>query len=370
MSKHIANTKILMIMTSKFQRSGITAVVVNVLKELFKYEDVAIDLVVPNGSDEQLMSETRKLGAKVFEMSGKSRIFITPLYIYRLSRIIRKGKYDVVHIHGSSTLLYLELLAAKIGGVEKRIVHSHNTATSHRIAHRILRKKFDRAYTSAVACSEDAGRWLFGNKDFTTIQNGIEIDKYLYNSHKRKEIRDKYSIEEDDIVVGHVGLFNQQKNQEYLVDVLEKALTDCKNIKLLLIGKGETEKSIKENVREKGLGCNVIFAGEVYDVGSYYSAMDVFVMPSRFEGFGLAALEAQISGLPCILSDKIPDETIVSNKVCRLGIKEENVPEWADMIKKETRRTRGIKRELFNKYDIRNTAKEYLAIYRERDDEN
>lgn len=355
--------KILMVMTSKFHRSGITMVLLNYRNELEK-KKCQIDFAVPKHSDESLIRQTEKKGSRIFLLSKKMRVFLTPLYLYKLSTIVKRGSYDIVHVHGSSSLLYIELLAAKLGGAKIRIAHSHSTTTNHKILNKLLRKKFSNSYTTAFACSKDAGEWLFNNKEFTIINNGINTKKFIYDERDRNEIRKKYKIKPDEKVLGHIGLFNEEKNQMFLLDILEKELETSPKTKLLLAGNGPLKKQVKAEAKKRGLEHRIIFLSETNKPEKLYSAMDAFVMPSRHEGFGLAALEAQISGLPCILSNNFPKQIKINQNVKFVSTLDNDIEKWLKAIQDTIVQPRKANVEVFLDYDTKNCAKKLFMVYR------
>lgn len=357
--------KILMIMTSKFHQSGITNVVINYYHSLVENYHCEVDFLVPNKIDKDFLHDNNLEKANFFVLSRKMRILCTPLYIHKLKKIIKRQQYDIVHVHGSSSLLFFELFSAKLAGVKFRIAHSHSVKSEHPFFHRLLSKPFMNIYTKALACSEEAGKWLFKNNNFDIITNGFDINKFKYNENARKLIRDKYKIKENEILLGHVGLFNKTKNQIFLVKILESLCKENDNYKLLLVGEGELKEDINKYVEENKLNNKVIFYGTTAKPEEVYSAMDIFLMPSQFEGLGIVAIEAQICGLPCILSNNIPHIVSKTQNVEFLPIESDDISLWCDKIK--TISKIALKREnnmsTFKEYDINNCHKKLYDIY-------
>ena len=246
-------------MTSKFHHSGITRVVLNYYNELIKKQDCQIDFVVPNEIDEKFKNIFNNNETKYYIFSKKMRICFTPLYVLKLMRLIKNNKYDIFHVHGSSYLLGIELLAAKLAKVKVRIAHSHNVKTEHKLLHKIMKRIFEKNYTYAYACSDEAGKWLFGNKKFEIINNGMDVEKYRYNEIYRKNIREKLKIRDDELLLGHIGLFNDQKNQIFIIDVLKEVLKFNSKVKLIFVGDGQKKSQIEKIVNENNLDNNVIF---------------------------------------------------------------------------------------------------------------
>ena len=151
------------------------------------------------------------------------------------------------------------------------------------------------------------------------LPNAIDPERFKFNERARQEIRSRYGIAEDDFVIGHVGRFYPQKNHEFLIDVFNEVHKQKSNAKLLLLGDGPLQEQIRQKTKSLGLVESVIFVGLQKDPAPFYSAMDVFVFPSLWEGLGIVLLEAQYNGLPCIVSGAIPDEAAISNSFCLLN---------------------------------------------------
>ena len=210
----------------------------------------------------------------------------------------------MVHAH-MDAMSYVPLKIAGKCGIKIRIAHSHNTAHMADNKMKILfneyaRKKLPLAATHYFACSQMAGKWLFGEKNIdqvAVIPNAIDIDKFRYNKMMRKSVREKMGCTDSDIVIGHVGRYEYAKNHEYLIEVFNRLRKVSGQYRLVLIGDGSLKGAVKEKVRSYGLSESVIFVDACGNVNEYYNAFDLFCMPSRFEGFSIALLEAQCNGL-------------------------------------------------------------------------
>ena len=241
-------------------------------------------------------------------------------------------EYQIVHSHIDS-MSYLPLRAAKKAGVPVRIAHSHNTSIDWDFKY-ILKQFFRSRITSVAnhycACGKEAGEFLFKGKDSTVIPNAIEVDRFLFNQNIRKHKREELGLK-DEFVLGHVGRLSYQKNHKFLIEIFSEVHKKNKNTVLLLIGVGEKEKEIKEQICKLGLDDAVRFLGSRSDVNELYQAMDVFVMPSFFEGIPVTGIEAQFSEVPCIFSTKVPKEVSFTDK-CKFLTLEENSDKWAEVI--------------------------------------
>lgn len=262
----------------------------------------------------------------------------------------------------------IELVAAWLAGCKVRIAHSHNTTCENQKADKFLRPVFNRNYTTAFACGQDAGRWMFGKRKFTIIPNGRNLKKYEYDSKKRIEYRNKLGIPSDTLVIGHVGRFNRQKNHEYLVHVFGEVYKKKRNSYLVLIGTGEKVGEIKNLVKELELENNVIFTGVIENVSDYLSAFDIMLLPSLYEGLPLVVIEWQIAGLPCIVSDTVTKECAITSLVKFESIKKE--PEvWANEVVNLILQDRNDGKEfIFNEiktagYDIESGAEKLKKLY-------
>ena len=227
-------------------------------------------------------------------------------YYRELISILKKGSYDLIHAHGNSATISVELVAAKQVGVPIRIAHSHNTTCTHKIFDRLLRPLFYSSYTHGIGCGDAAGKWLFGNRPHIVVKNGIDLEHFKYDAEARKDIRTQLGID-DCYVIGHIGRFTDQKNHEAILRIFDE-YSKKSNAKLLLVGNGPKEAQIRELVDQMEMGDRVIFYGTVKDTAPLYSAMDVFLFPSKFEGVPLTLIEAQANGLHCVISDKISNE--------------------------------------------------------------
>ncbi len=270
--------------------------------------DIHMDFAAGNPIEKRYMDEIEAGGSKLF-ITNKDKNPIS--YVRQIEQIVRNGHYEIVHVHGNSALITPDLFGAMLGGARKRIAHSHNTTCDNLRLNALMRPVFNMLYTDALACGKDAGYWMFGNKSFIVLKNGIELDKYKFCSITRKKIRQELGVG-DATVLGHVGSFNYQKNHELLIKIFEEYHRIKPDTVLLLVGDGETKASIEEQTKKYELEDSVIFYGASDNVLELLMAMDCFLLPSRFEGLPCAIVEAQATGLPCVVSDKVSPEAKMS----------------------------------------------------------
>lgn len=274
-------------------------------------------------------------------------------------------EYQIIHSH-IDTMSFLPLKAAKKAGVPVRIAHSHNTAIDKDFKYllkRYFKMRINSVTTNRLACGEEAGKFLFGKRDFTVIPNAVEAEKFYFNEELRKSKRSELGLT-DEFVVGHVGRISYQKNHKFLIQIFNELQKIDSSAVLVLIGVGEKEAGVKQQIKELGIEEKVRFLGNRSDVSELYQAMDVFVLPSRFEGIPVVGIEAQFSDLPCLFSDKTPVEVKFNSKCQFVGLNKS--PEyWADEIlkTKESAPRSNIREDIVNsRYDIK-SAHTFLEEY-------
>jgi glycosyltransferase involved in cell wall biosynthesis len=357
--------KVLIIATTKFELDGITNVILNYYGAIDK-SDMQIDFVVPNDIRDDLRVEIESCGSKIFKISNRNKKPI--LYIKSLTKLIRENNYNIVHAHGNSCTLALEMYSAQKGGVKVRIPHSHSSKNKHRFVHKIFRKLFDISYTHPFACGQKAGEWLYNGKKFQILNNGIQVDKYKYNAEIRVEYRSKYNFSGKK-VVGHIGHFISPKNHEYLIDIFAELFELDKNYRLVLIGEGALATSIKTKVNRLGLSNSVIFIGKSLDVPQLMQAIDLIVMPSKFEGLPLTLVEAQSACLPCFVSDAVSREARITDLVEFISL-EKSPKAWATLIHESNLVNReALKSKIVNQiidagYSVYDNAKKMKKLYK------
>ena len=293
-------------------------------------------------------------------------------YHKELKRIFKENNYKIVHSH-INTLSVFPLYAAKCVDVPVRIAHSHSTTNKKEWKKNLLKqvlRPFSKVFaTHYFACSELAGRWLFGNKEFDKgnvylLNNAIDVDKFKYDEKIRKEIRKKLKIKKDTIVIGHIGRFVAQKNHTFLIDIFNEYRKLNSNSLLLLVGQGPLENEIKGKVKELGLEDSVKFLGQRNDANRLYQAFDLFLLPSLYEGLGMVLIEAQCSGLPCVCSTEVPQIAKVTEHLDYINL---NAPllDWIKVIQSKKLFTRKsyIKEICKNGYNIENEVNNLIEKY-------
>lgn len=308
-----------------------------------------------------------------FEKAGFHTFYVTPKKenilknIMEMYYIIQRGRYDAVHVHFEEwSFLYLWI--AKICGVKIRICHAHMaymTGATTKPYYKLFRKMLNRFATLRLACSKDAGEHLFGNNPYTVLNNAIEAEKYVFDPEKRIQIRKKLDLV-DKYVVGVVGRLSYQKNPQFTVEIFEKIKEVKSQAVLMFIGQGELEEDVRNLVNAKELQENVLFLGLRTDVPALLQAMDVFVLPSRFEGLGIVYIEAQAAGLKTFATaEVVPQEACISEKLFTYLPRNASAKQWADTILATdiSHRENTLKLIQNNGYDIMIECQKLYRIY-------
>lgn len=338
----------------KMKGGGVEAVVMNYYRHIDRSR-VQFDFLVDSDSQLVPREEIESLGGRVFEVPPYQDVLT---YRRELLRLFKQEDWKIVHSH-INALSVFPLSAAKKAGVPVRIAHSHSTAGKGEYAKNaiksMLKTQANRYPTHRFACSKYAGEWLFGkNADFEVVYNAIDLKQFRFDAGARAKARADLGLVGNQFVVGHVGRFTAQKNHTFLIDAFSEVVKRRQDAILLLVGTGEAEASVERLVAERGLSDRVKFLGQRSDMANMYAAFDAFVLPSLYEGLGLVGVEAQRSGLPCLLSDQITHEVDVTGECCFLPINDSAL--WADAIcdiePREDGRRAGVAEESFANYDI------------------
>ena len=320
---------------NRMDSGGIETVVLNYYRHIDRSR-VQFDFYYAAGSTVPRRAEMEGLGAGLYPIPPYSRV---RSYHRALYRAFKARGYRIVHVH-LSTMSVFALFAAWRAGVPVRICHDHSTAHwgegAKTLLKYILRPLNKPLATHWFACGERAGRWMYGDKAFdagkvTVMPNAIDTARFAFDPAARRQLRAELGLAEDAFVVGHVGRFTYAKNHRFLLEIFAELQKRRPQARLLLVGEGELEQKVRRQVRALGLEKAVIFTGVRADVNRLYSVMDVFCLPSYYEGLGMVAWEAQANGLPCVLSQQVPPEAALADNVYRLRL-EQPLTEWVDRL--------------------------------------
>lgn len=359
--------KIAFINTVNLEENGISTFILN-NSYIFSKWGEQITIIAPNRVKKDLKKRIKIKGIRLFELPMRNSSPI--IYFWKLIKVFKKGKYDVVHVNGNSTTMSVELLAAWLLGIKLRIAHSHNTTTDHKKVNQLLRPIFDFVVNGRIACNDAAGKWLFQQKRFLVIKNGINLSHFQFEENIRERYRQKLNLSEKNVLLGHVGRFNRQKNQIFLLNLIKQLEP---NYYLILVGSGMYFEKLKRSVnKDTVLSKHVFFTGAISDTAGWLNAMDLFLLPSLYEGQPYTLIEATASGLDALVSSKISQENDLANNISFENL---NSPmRWINEIKstKTIIEERKSKSELYVKklrnegYDTVENAKVLLNFYKEK----
>lgn len=289
-------------------RGGLETMLMNYYRNLDRHK-IQFDFLTHRDFEADYDKEIKELGGKIYHLPRLNPF--SRAYLRLLDQFFKEHKeYKIVHSH-LDCMAGIPLKYAKRNGVPVRIAHAHNSnqvKDKKYLLKLCFKHNITRYANYLFACSKEAGKWMFSTNDYSVLNNAIDAKEYEYNETIRKKIRTEFAIETSTFVCGHVGRFSIQKNHNFLIDVFAEIVRQHADSKLLLVGEGELKESIQEKCRKLNLSHKVIFTGLRDDVPDLLQAMDLFLFPSLFEGLGIAAIEAQAAGLPCLISDRVPME--------------------------------------------------------------
>ena len=348
---------------NRMDSGGVESVVMNYYRHMDRSK-VQFDFYLAEGSSFPQREELEQLGAGITFIPPYSK----PISYHKaLYKAFKEKKYKIVHAH-LSTMSVFPLFAAWRAGVPVRICHNHTTAYWGEGIKTLLKyilRPFNKVFaTDYFACGETAGRWMYGNRCFdcgkvTVMPNAIDTQKFTYDPEARLALRKELGIPQDAFVVGHVGRFMYQKNHSFLIDIFAELQKEKSDTRLLLIGEGELMGQAKEKVQGLGIEKSVIFTGARSDVNKLYSVMDVFCLPSFYEGMPVVAWEAQANGLPCVFSDKVSKEVEQGGNCCFLNLTQ--APDkWASVLLKSGKRMEN------HVPDIQKETKQLKFLYQQK----
>lgn len=361
---------------SKMSREGAQTFIMNLYRNINRNK-VQFDFLINSKEKAAYDDEIRQMGGRLIYIPGPSKTNIFRYANYAAGIIKENGPYQCVHGH---SLFFNGIIAeaAYKAGVLIRISHAHSSndgrlnSFTRNIYRDRMRHKILKYSTDLFGCSKEACEFLFGERCFNDnrvriINNGIETEKFVFNEEIRVKMREELGIKDSTIVVGHVGRFSYPKNHDFLIDIFKKVNEKNRNTLLLLVGDGNLREAIERKVEYLGLSNRVIFAGIRSDVADVLQAMDIFVFPSLYEGLPVTLVEAQASGLPCVISDNITKQVQITDLIHPVSL--ERSPEyWSKKILEVTKDslridTSSLIRE--NNFDIYSIAKTLTTFYSE-----
>ncbi len=315
------------------QQGGLENFIMNIYRNIDRTK-IQFDFLVHYQEKKFFDDEIERMGGRIYRFSLRDDNNILK-YIKQLNQFYKEHKeYKIIHCHMSS-IGTINFLVARNNNIMIRIAHSHNSATEKNlkgISKRLLMLPYKYVSNVNFACSESAGKYLFKNKKFEVIPNAINTKKFRFNEKKRKEYREKLGISRTQFVIGHVGRFNVQKNHKFIIEIFNEYLKKNENAMLLLIGDGELLEKTKVLCNKLRIEKNVIFLKNISNIYDYYNVMDLFILPSLFEGLPVVGVEAQTNGLNCLFSDRITDEAKLIDTVEYLNLKQKK---WVEKFEQK-----------------------------------
>lgn len=322
--------KVLMLVPNLFVANGVASFVMNYLRNL-NHDEVQVDIASYKEGDSIYYTEVEAAGGKMFFLPGIKNL---PEHVKVCNKILSDGRYDIIHdntLHISIPMMW----CAKRAGVRVRILHSHNSKMGETRIKELRNKAFRPVLcslaTDYLACSELAGQAMFGKRTFTVLPNVIQTERYHFDENVRVLVRQEMNAT-DKFVVGTVGRLADQKNPFFAIDVFKCLLKIVSNAEYWWIGSGPLEEAVKDYINQKGLSENVRLLGSRNDVVNLYQGMDMFFLPSLFEGLSIVTVEAQAMGLPCVVSDVIPPEAEYTELLKRCSL-QDSIEAWVEKIR-------------------------------------
>lgn len=344
-------------------RGGLETFIMNVYRKIDRSK-IQFDFLVHRNEEGAYDQEIFSLGGRIFHVGAFNPI--NPKYYIQVYCVLKmlRNEVSVIHSHLDTTSA-IPLFLAKCIGYDRRVAHSHNSSVDKDWKYFI---KLLLAYpirfvaTDRFACGIDAGKFIFGQKSkFKVINNGIDVKAFAFNENVRQMVRRELGVTDQKLII-HVGRFFPVKNQEFIVKQLCENVNYSKEVLFVLVGDGPDRERIESYCKERNLCNKVKFLGVRSDVSRLLQGADIFVFPSLFEGLGIVLIESQAAGLPCVVSDTIPEDGIVTDLVRVLSL--DNIKSWIsaiDRVKNENRSS--YAKEVISKgFDIQQTA-QYLEKF-------
>lgn len=318
--------KILISPTLGLDLEGITSVIYNYTKAMDR-SGLQLSFLTYGDLKPTVRERFEALGEILFVSDRKQS---TKAYVKDYIALLKTHSFDVVHIHGNSGTMLIEVLLAKLCGVKNVIVHAHSTRTNHPAINAILKRPMMWLSQTCIACSEATGQWLYGKYPYTLLNNAIELSNFCFREDLRQQYREEFGIG-DAFLIGHIGHFTEPKNHFFLIDVFARFHELETNSRLLLISDGPRFRQVQEKVTQLGLQDAVIFAGRRSDVAGIYSAMDLFFLPSCWEGLPLVLVEAQVNGLPVLVSDVVTKAAKCTDRIFYKSL-DDGAQSWGEKL--------------------------------------
>lgn len=359
--------KVLMVVFNLSVANGVSSYVMNYFRNL-DHNKIIMDFVVYQDVETPYSKEIIDNGGHIFKVPSIKNLYS---HMNTSKKIICQGQYDIVH-DNILILSYFIMHYAKVYGVPVRILHSHNSKLGEtrykEFRNRLFMPLLLGTVTDYFACSDFAAKGMFGHRSYTFIPNVISPNRFSFNSRKRQSLREKFHVD-NKLVIGTVARLAYQKNPFYAVEVIAELYKRNQNIEYWWIGDGDLHNQIKKKIHHKRLDNVIKLWGHQNNIVDLYQAMDMFFLPSVFEGLPVTAIEAQATGLPCLVSDTVSNEFVYTNQVFFFSLKNsvENVCDIIQQIQSDMRtktREEGKTRLFSSPFSNENAGQQLTSIYR------
>ena len=352
--------KVLVLSTVRLMKNGIATVIYQYyeyLKDKVDFDFVCLDEIDPSTKKELLHNHR-----KVYVLHNRKK---KPLkYLKTIINICKTNKYDIIHVHGNSSSMLLELLAARFSNIKIRIVHAHAISSNHPKINRMLSPIISTLSAYRLACSDKAGEFLYRNHPFCVLPNAFNTSDYIFNEDIRNIYRHNLKIKDSEFVIGYIAVFSEVKNHRFLIDAFDSYCNYNPNARLILVGDGNQYQEMRRYANSKSFGPLITFLGVRNDVNRLLNALDYVLFPSKSEGLGIALLEAEANGLPIIANkDGISEKVRINTNFLFLAADDPH--KWAiELFERPCCRVvDGAERVKQSGFDISEQGEKLLRIY-------
>ena len=357
----------------KMDRGGMETFIMNLYRNI-NHSEIQFDFAIHGDRNGDFEEEILTMGGRFYQFPHMRKNPIAYRKAWRNFWREHRGEYRAFHMHTNSLANIIAMEEAYDADVPIRIIHSHSSYANkgklqllNDCIHKLHRKRIGVIATNLIACSNKAAEWMFGGmklgkKNVVLLNNGIDIYKFKYCVEDRKRIREELAISDDIFLIGQVGAFLPVKNHNFSIDFFKKLKNENENVKLMLIGEGSLKNDIEHKVKENGLSEDVLFLGKRSDIECLLSSMDLFIMPSLYEGLPVSLVEAQANGVPTLASNTITKEVKFNDNLRYCSI-DSGVSKWIEEIPKLGKEhVANIKEIVQRGFDIKDTCKKYMDI--------
>ena len=323
---------------SRLEFGGAEAMLLNYTTHFQHPEQFDLHIITQDINDDNCIRQFEEAGYTVHIVTHKRKSIAKN--VREVYQVLKQGHFDIVHSHMTLTNFYV-LFLAKMLGVKVRISHAHSAFREDNLKAKLtfpILKQLNRAAANIwVACGYNAGVFLYGKaavdaQKVYMMRNAIDLQRFQKNDEIRRMIREKYAIG-DGLCIGHVGRFCHPKNHGFVLEIFDAVRKIAPETKFLLVGDGELRDEILAKIKELHLEDSVVLTGNVTNTNEFYQAMDVFILPSLYEGLPVVSIEAQAANLPCLISENVDHRCAMTSNVHFLSI-QKSADEWAGEILK------------------------------------